>query len=63
MCIEQKPAISIEDKEKEKPITQVPPHDGLGGLEDSLQNTLTFMPKPPKKNVIKQIVNANKFLR
>lgn len=35
----------------------------MGSLEDSLQNTLTFLPKPPKKDVIKQLVNANKYLR
>lgn len=34
-----------------------------GSLEDSLQNTLTFLPKPPKKDVVRQILNANKYLR
>ncbi|XP_050306827.1 EF-hand domain-containing protein 1-like [Anthonomus grandis grandis] len=61
--IEQKPAISVNVEKPETPAPQVPPHDGLGSLEDSLQNTLTFMPKPPRKDVMKQIVNANKYLR
>lgn len=63
LCIEQKPPIQIDDEEEPKRDPPVPPHDGLGGLEDSLQNTLSFLPKPPKKDVIRQIANANKNLR
>ncbi|ENN78711.1 hypothetical protein D910_03621 [Dendroctonus ponderosae] len=63
LCIEQKPPMQIDDSEKPKPPPQVPPHDGLGSLEDSLQNTLTFLPKPPRKDVMRQIANANKHLR
>lgn len=61
--IEQKPLLDIFDSKASHPEPQVPPHDGLGSLEDSLQNTLTFMPKKPKKDVIRQLVNANKYLR
>ncbi|XP_076253920.1 EF-hand domain-containing protein 1-like [Rhynchophorus ferrugineus] len=61
--IEQKPAIDIKEPQPAVSPPQIPPHDGLGSLEDSLQNTLTFIPKPPRKDVIKQIVNANKHLR
>ncbi|XP_057671863.1 EF-hand domain-containing protein 1-like [Diorhabda carinulata] len=61
--IEQKPAIDISERQEKPPVTQIPPHDGLGSLEDSLQNTLTFLPKPPRKDVMKQLLNANKFLR
>ncbi|CAG9766041.1 unnamed protein product [Ceutorhynchus assimilis] len=63
LCIEQKPALQLEEKEIPTPPVQVPPHDGLGSLEDSLQNTLTFLTKTPKKDVAKQLINANKFLR
>ncbi|KAL1497117.1 hypothetical protein ABEB36_008127 [Hypothenemus hampei] len=63
LCIEQKPALPIKEAKTPPPRPQVPPHDGLGSLEDSLQNTLTFLPKPPRKDVVKQIVNANKYLR
>lgn len=63
LCIEQKPPMDISEPSAPLPEHQVPPHDGLGSLEDSLQNTLTFMPKRPKKNVIRQLVNANKNLR
>ncbi|XP_060518846.1 EF-hand domain-containing protein 1-like isoform X2 [Cylas formicarius] len=61
--IEQKSAIDIEEPKKTILAPPVPAHDGLGSLEDSLQNTLTFMPKAPKKNVTRQLLNANKFLR
>lgn len=63
LCIEQKPPLDISEGSDPPPQPQVPPHDGLGSLEDSLQNTLTFMPKRPKTDVIKQLVNANKYLR
>lgn len=63
LCIDQKPPLDISTPDKPPAERQIPPHDGLGGLEDSLQNTLTFMPKRPKKDVMRQLVNANKYLR
>lgn len=63
LCIEQKSPIEISEDSKPVLEPQMPPHNGLGSLEDSLQNTLTFMPKRPKKDVIKQLVNANKYMR
>nr|XP_023021361.1 EF-hand domain-containing protein 1-like [Leptinotarsa decemlineata] len=63
LCIEQKPAIDISVPTSPPTPAQVPPHNGLGSLEDSLQNTLTFLPKPPKKDVMRQLLNANKYLR
>lgn len=63
ICIEQKPRLDYIDKPKPKPPKPMPPHDGLGSLEDSLQNTFHFVLKPPKKDVLKQIMNANKYLR
>ncbi|XP_018577445.1 EF-hand domain-containing protein 1-like isoform X2 [Anoplophora glabripennis] len=63
LCIEQKPPIPIQEKKPPPPPPQVPPHNGIGSLEDSLQNTLTVLPKPPKKDVMRQILNANKYLR
>ncbi|KAG5888287.1 hypothetical protein JTB14_006674 [Gonioctena quinquepunctata] len=63
LCIEQKPAVAISLPKKTPPTPQVPPHNGLGSLEDSIQNTLTFLPKPPKKDVMRQLLNANKYLR
>ncbi|EFA04366.1 EF-hand domain-containing protein 1-like Protein [Tribolium castaneum] len=63
LCMEQGPPMDISEKPKPPPEKKIPPHDGIGSLEDSLQNTLTFMPKPPRKDVVKQILNANKYLR
>lgn len=61
--IEQRSAIPTEPEKKPEPPKPMPPHDGLGSLEDSLQNTFTVMPKPPRKDVLKQLFNANKYLR
>ncbi|KAJ8964821.1 hypothetical protein NQ314_004629 [Rhamnusium bicolor] len=63
LCIEQKPPIDISHEEPPPLPRQVPPHDGLGSLEDSIQNTITFLPKPPRKDVLRQLLNANKNLR
>uniref|UniRef100_A0A1Y1MR06 DM10 domain-containing protein n=3 Tax=Photinus pyralis TaxID=7054 RepID=A0A1Y1MR06_PHOPY len=63
LCIQQKPAIPYKPKPKEPPPRPVPPHDGLGTLEDSIQNTKYFLPQPPRKDVVRQLLNANKYLR
>ncbi|TMS12196.1 EF-hand domain-containing protein 1 [Larimichthys crocea] len=36
---------------------KLPPYNGFGSLEDSLQNCLHLIPEPPKKNVIKMLEN------
>ncbi|KAL1254124.1 hypothetical protein QQF64_016353 [Cirrhinus molitorella] len=41
----------------------IPPFNGFGSLEDSLQNCLSLIPEPPKKDVIKLLENDNKVLR
>lgn len=63
LCIEQKPAISVEEPKRPIQPKPMPPHDGIGSLEDSLQNTKSFMLKPPRMPVLRQILNANKKLR
>ncbi|XP_075717005.1 EF-hand domain-containing protein 1 isoform X2 [Rhinoderma darwinii] len=51
-------------KQKEEEVKQeIPPYNGYGLLEDSLQNCLTLVPKPPKKDVIKMLENDHKVLR
>ncbi|XP_055014486.1 EF-hand domain-containing protein 1-like [Boleophthalmus pectinirostris] len=52
-----------EPQPADKKKLQVPPYNGFGTLEDSLQNCLSLVPTPPKKNVIKQLENHNKILR
>ncbi|CAM4687424.1 unnamed protein product [Leuciscus chuanchicus] len=41
----------------------IPPYNGFGSLEDSLQNCLSLVPEPPKKDVIKLLENNHKVLR
>ncbi|KAA0708260.1 EF-hand domain-containing protein 1 [Triplophysa tibetana] len=41
----------------------LPPYNGFGSLEDSLQNCLYLIPEPPKKDVIKLLENDHKVLR
>ncbi|XP_023270810.1 EF-hand domain-containing protein 1 [Seriola lalandi dorsalis] len=42
---------------------EFPPYNGFGSLEDSLQNCLSLIPEPPKKNVLKMLENDHKVLR
>ncbi|XP_070705893.1 EF-hand domain-containing protein 1 [Pempheris klunzingeri] len=41
----------------------VPPYNGFGSVEDSLQNCLYLIPEPPKKDVMKLLENDHKVLR
>ncbi|KAK6644709.1 hypothetical protein RUM43_000977 [Polyplax serrata] len=61
--IKQPPDFEVEEKEKPKPPQLPPPHTGIGSLEDSLGSCLHYVPKEPKKDVVKQIINMNKYLR
>ncbi|GAA6228807.1 EF-hand domain-containing protein 1 [Lates japonicus] len=47
-----------EERKKE-----IPPYNGFGSLEDSLQNCLSLIPEPPKKNILKMLENDHKVLR
>lgn len=53
----------MEEEDKPKLPEPPPPHTGFGSLEDSLGSCLNYMPKEPKKDVIKLIINMNKYLR
>ncbi|XP_065163543.1 EF-hand domain-containing protein 1-like [Atheta coriaria] len=60
----QEPAIDVSMPKKPKVVHKMPPHVmGIGSLEDSLESTLRIIPKVPKKDVIRQVTNANKYLR
>ncbi|KAJ7988088.1 hypothetical protein DPEC_G00320000 [Dallia pectoralis] len=50
--------VELQDRPKE-----VPPYNGFGSLEDSLQNCLSLIPEPPKKDVVKMLENDHKVLR
>ncbi|XP_077990031.1 EF-hand domain-containing protein 1-like [Glandiceps talaboti] len=41
----------------------LPPYNGFGSLEDSLQSCLSLIPQPPKKDFIKMLENDHKVLR
>lgn len=45
------------------PKMEIPPYNGYGSLEDSLQNCLYLIPEPPKKDYIKLMENEHKILR
>lgn len=51
----------------DKPVPQIrmsiPPHNGFGSLQDSMQNCLSLVPQPPKKDFIKMLENDNLALR
>ncbi|XP_070782396.1 EF-hand domain-containing protein 1 [Enoplosus armatus] len=42
---------------------EVPPYNGFGSFEDTLQNCLSLIPERPKKNVLKMQENSQKVLR
>lgn len=44
-------------------MENLPPYNGFGSLEDSMQNCLSLVHKPPKKDFIKMLENDNKVLR
>lgn len=60
----QPTAIPLPSKET-SPATryEVPPHIDFGSPEDTYISCLSFVPKPPRKNVIRQLANFPKKLR
>ncbi|NXU11158.1 EFHC1 protein, partial [Pardalotus punctatus] len=55
--------VDINKKPTEKVAQVIPPHNGFGIPEDSLQNCLSLIPKPPRKDIIKMLENNLKILR
>lgn len=51
------------DKSVPKIQMSIPPHNGFGSLQDSMQNCLSLVPQPPKKDFIKMLENDNLVLR
>jgi len=56
-------AILPTDKPTPNISLSIPPHNGFGSLEDSMQNCLALVPQPPKKDFIKMLENDNLVLR
>uniref|UniRef100_A0A8C3LE15 EF-hand domain containing 1 n=1 Tax=Chrysolophus pictus TaxID=9089 RepID=A0A8C3LE15_CHRPC len=55
--------VEIKKKPPEEVPQVIPPYNGYGFLEDSLQNCYSLFPKPPRKDVIKMLENDHKVLR
>ncbi|XP_025897263.1 EF-hand domain-containing protein 1 isoform X2 [Nothoprocta perdicaria] len=55
--------VDIRKKPLEEVPQVIPPYNGFGFLEDSLQNCFSLLPKPPRKDVIKMLENDHKVLR
>ena len=55
----------IDVTEEVKPLAtnELPPHNGFGSLEDSRQNCIMLIAKPPKKNFHKIMDNEKKLMR
>lgn len=47
---EQLAPIDISEPAPQRLAPALPPHTGVGSPEDSLQNCLRLVPKPPKKD-------------
>nr|XP_037862094.1 EF-hand domain-containing protein 1 isoform X3 [Chlorocebus sabaeus] len=57
------PRIDVNKQEPPPVKQELPPYNGFGLVEDSAQNCFALIPKAPKKDVIKMLVNDNKVLR
>ncbi|KYO34405.1 EF-hand domain-containing protein 1 [Alligator mississippiensis] len=55
--------VHIKQQPPEEVPQIIPPYNGFGFLEDSLQNCFSLLPRPPKKNIIKMLENDHKVLR
>jgi hypothetical protein len=42
---------------------EIPPYNGFGSIEDSLQNCLRLQPERPKKDYVKLMENDHRVLR
>ncbi|CAF1059978.1 unnamed protein product [Didymodactylos carnosus] len=55
--------INIESPQVEHAKMEIPPFNGFGSLEDSLQNCLRLQPDRPKKDYVKLMENEHRVLR
>ncbi|XP_055729191.1 EF-hand domain-containing protein 1 isoform X1 [Salvelinus fontinalis] len=61
--LELKPKPVVKKRTELHDRHEVPPYNGFGSLEDSLQNCLSLIPEPPKKDLMKMLENDHKVLR
>lgn len=57
------PRVDVTKREPPPVKQELPPYNGYGLVEDSAQNCFALIPKAPRKDVIKLLVNDNKVLR
>ncbi|CAB3978488.1 EF-hand domain-containing 1-like [Paramuricea clavata] len=57
------PPVDVADRKGAAPEHVIPPYNGFGSLEDTLQSCLSLIPQPPKKDFIRMLENDNKVLR
>ncbi|XP_007934335.1 EF-hand domain-containing protein 1 [Orycteropus afer afer] len=57
------PVIDVSKKEPPPVKQELPPYNGYGLVEDSAQNCFALIPKAPRKDIVKMLVNDNKVLR
>ena len=55
--------LDVQGAPREPLPKDVPPYNGFGSLQDSLQSCLSLVPQPPKKDFIKMLENDHKVLR
>jgi len=57
------PTVDVTENYPDIKKKEIPPYNGFGSLEDSLQSCLSLVPQPPKKDFIRMLENDNKVLR
>ena len=57
------PEIDVKQRGPSLAKMEIPPYNGYGSLEDSLQSCLSLVPEPPKKDYIKMLENDHIELR
>lgn len=55
--------LDISEEPENVPETSLPEYNGFGSLEDTQQNCVSLIPKPPKKDFHKLMYNEKKVLR
>ncbi|XP_072175362.1 EF-hand domain-containing protein 1-like [Diadema setosum] len=55
--------VEVSGPARNLPKMALPPYNGFGSYEDSLQSCLSLVPQPPKKDFIKMLENDHKILR
>mmetsp|Transcript_21438 Transcript_21438/g.29789 ORF Transcript_21438/g.29789 Transcript_21438/m.29789 type:complete len:621 (-) Transcript_21438:127-1989(-) len=55
--------INVSEPEDPLPQMELPPHNGFGSMLDTTQNCTSLIPKPPKKDLHKIMMNEKKILR